>query len=463
MRLQEIIGIVREYFSLALILVIALAGIFLLVYFMIYKKWFKGKKRLTKKKLLLLVMFSGYVIMVIGVTFLNRGSSYPEGIDLSLFSSYREAWYSFSVRHWQSIYLNMLMFIPFGILFPLLHPRFRKAVWTIGVAALCTLTIESVQLLTGYGLFVVDDLFNNLLGAVIGYGLTMGFIAIKEKEIKRMFFYFSPLLLVVILSTSVFTYYHSKEFGNLSIVPINKVNMKHVNLTSDIQFSDKKATIPIYKAPSYTNAEAEDFAKAFFGNMNVDPSDIEDISYPDLRIYRSHGERSYNLWFQPLDGSYSLTDFSRFHEEMEPEDSDEESLKKELEKFGIDIPKDLQFKKVDTGVYEWTVDKEVRGNQLLDGSLMVTHYNDHTVKQIEHQLIIYEQIKDVQIKSEQEAFEEMSKGKFQIPSEANRVDTLQVHHVQVSYHLDSKGYFQPVYAFQSTVDGSNMTILIPAL
>ncbi|MFD1927679.1 VanZ family protein [Sporosarcina siberiensis] len=463
MKIEEIVGIVREYFSLALLAVITLGIILILIYFIFYKTILKGKKRFSKKRLLLLVMFSGYVIMVIGVTFLNRGSTYNAGMDFSLFSSYRESWNSFSVRHWQFIYLNIFMFVPFGILFPLLQPRFRKAIWTIGVAALCTLSIESVQLITGYGNFVVDDLFNNLLGAIIGYGITMGFINIKEKGIKQSLFYFSPLLLVVILSTSVFTYYHLKEFGNLSIVATNKVNMKEVILTSDVEFNVKKATIPIYKAPSYTKAEADAFAETFYKRMDVDAADIEDISYPDQGIYRSSGEKSYDLWFQFLDGGYSFTDFSSHDEEIVPKDTDEESLKESLLKFGVDIQKDFYFQRVDTGSYEWIIDKKVSGNQLIDGSLTATYYNDHTVKQIENQLITYDKIKDIQIKSEQEAFAEILEGNFQILSENNRIDTLQVHKVRVSYYLDSKGYFQPVYAFQSTLDGSNMTILVPAI
>ncbi|KON68879.1 hypothetical protein AKG34_08815 [Peribacillus butanolivorans] len=187
MRLEEIIGIVKEYFFLALIAVILLGIIFFLMYFIVYKKIFGGKKCLQKKQLLLMCLLISYVIMVIGVTFLNRGPNYQGGMDLSFFTSYREAWYSFSVRHWQFIYLNIFMFIPFGILFPILHSRFQKAVWTIGMATLFTLSIESVQLITGYGIFEVDDLFNNLLGAVIGYGIIMGFITIKEKGIKRSF------------------------------------------------------------------------------------------------------------------------------------------------------------------------------------------------------------------------------------------------------------------------------------
>ena len=86
-------------------------------------------------------------------------------------------------------------------------------------------------------------------------------------------------------------------------------------------------------------------------------------------MYRINGESSYNMSFQFLDGSYSLTDFSIFDEDIEPKDVDEETLKENLTKFGIDIPQDTKFQKVDTGVYEWTVDKKVRENQLIDGSV----------------------------------------------------------------------------------------------
>lgn len=462
MRLQEIVGIIREYFTLAFILVLVLCGVMLLLYFALYKKCLKGKKRLSTKKLLLLMMFSGYIIMVIGVTFLNRDVNYYAGINLSLFSSYREAWYDFSVRHWQYIYLNICMFIPFGLLFPLLHPRFRRAIWTIGIAALCTFSIESIQLLTGYGNFVVDDLFNNVLGAVIGYGFIMGVMAIKEKKIKRLLLHSIPLLVVITLSVITFTYYHLKEFGNLPIVAVNKVNMVNVNLTSDIEFNDQKEMMPIYKAPSYTKAEATDFAEAFFENLNVDPSNIEDISYPDQPIYRSHGEKPYDLWIDPLDGSYQVTDFTAFgNREVEPEDADEESLRRALLKFEITLQEGLQSKKIETGLYEWAVDKEVHGNQLIDGSLTATFYSDQTVKSIVHQLITYDKVKDVQMKSEQEAFDDLAKGKFKIHSADQQIESLTIHEVQVDYYLDSKGYFHPVYAFESTINDSDTTILVP--
>lgn len=463
MRLQEIIGIVREYFLLAFMALIVLAVVFLIGYFIVYRKILKGKKRLPKKQLFSGGLFIVYVIMVLGVTFLNRGSNFYGGMNLSFFSTYREAWYNANLRHWQFVILNIVMFVPFGILLPLLHSRFKRAIWTIGVAFFFTLSIEIFQLITGYGIFDIDDLFNNVLGAITGYGIMNGFITMKEKRIKQSILSFSPLLLVVILLGSTFTIYHLKEFGNLSITPIYKTDMGQSTPTTDVQLSDQKQTVPIYKAPSYTKDAANEFVIDSFKRMGLDTSNMEIISYHDDGGYWIRGKESYNIWFRYLDGSYSYTDFSSFDEAKKQKDIDEETLKANLTKFGINLPQDTQFQKVDTGTYEWTVDKKVIGNQLLNGSLTASYYDDDTVKDIDNQLVTYDKVRDIQIKSEQEAYQEILDGKFQYYSENKRVTNLHIHKVEISYYLDSKGYYQPVYAFHSTVAGEDQTILIPGI
>ena len=52
---------------------------------------------------------------------------------------------------------------------------------------------------------------------------------------------------------------------------------------------------------------------------------------------------------------------------------------------------------------------------------------------------------------------------FNYYSENNRIETLHIEKVEVSYELDSKGHYQPVYAFHGTADGIEMTILIPGI
>lgn len=458
MSLQEIIGIIKGNFTLALAAVIVLGIVFFLGYVIIYRKLLSGKKRISKKQLLLTSLFIGYFIMVMGVTFLNRGSTYSGGVNLAFFSSYQEAWNSFSVREWQNLYLNILMFVPFGILLPLWHVRFRKARWTIGMAAIFTLFIETFQLLTGFGIFELDDLFNNLLGAIIGYGVIMAILTIKGKGIKRSLLYLSPLLLVVLLSGSMFAYYYTKEFGNLIIVPNYKTNMASATITNDVQLDDQRKNVPIYKAPRYTKASGEKFAEDFFKRQQLDTEDMEVISYPDDAVYRIEG---YDIWFEFLDGSYRYADFSSF--DAAPKDTDEKTLKASVTAFGIDIPEDADFQKVDTGIYEWVADKIVNGNQLIDGVLNVQYYHDDTLKSIDNQLITYDKVKDVQIKSEQEAYDEILAGKFKYSLENKQPETLHIDQVEISYYLDSKGYYQPVYAFQATINGNETALYIPGM
>ncbi|WP_139185729.1 hypothetical protein [Bacillus sp. OK048] len=239
--------------------------------------------------------------------------------------------------------------------------------------------------------------------------------------------------------------------------------MEQATTTIDVRLNDNRITVPVYKASSYTKASADKFVKDFSKRIQLDTSNMEVIYYQNEGVYWIGENRSHNIWFQNLDGSYSYTDFSSFDEDKEPKDVNEGTLKENATKFGIDIPQDAHFQKVETGTYKWIVDKKVRGNQLIDGSLSVSYYNDNTVKRIENQLITYDKVGDVQIKSEQEAYKEILDGKFKYYSENKMIKTLHIHKFELSYYLDSKGYYQPIYAFHSTVDGTDNTILIPGI
>lgn len=70
-----------------------------------------------------------------------------------------------------SIVLNVLLFIPFGILLPLTFYKMRK--WTkVLLAGLIFITaVELMQLLFFGRTFDIDDLLSNLSGVIIGYGV----------------------------------------------------------------------------------------------------------------------------------------------------------------------------------------------------------------------------------------------------------------------------------------------------
>lgn len=65
-------------------------------------------------------------------------------------------------------YRNIVLFIPFGLLFPLVFKNWMR--WfTIPVGALISAAIEYTQLVTGRGYCQLDDFVTNTAGAAIGF------------------------------------------------------------------------------------------------------------------------------------------------------------------------------------------------------------------------------------------------------------------------------------------------------
>ena len=65
--------------------------------------------------------------------------------------------------------LNLLMFIPVGYLVPVLWNRVNS-LWKVLLFGLClSLGVELLQLATLRGMFDLDDLMNNTIGAAVGW------------------------------------------------------------------------------------------------------------------------------------------------------------------------------------------------------------------------------------------------------------------------------------------------------
>ena len=148
--------------------------ILVLIYILFfYKKW--NKK--PKKTLIINTLMYTYIVMVLFVTlmplpipFLNGTNNlFLETVNLIPFRDLRLNYYG-AVRE---IFLNIIMMIPFGFLYPII--RKVGILKTVTVAFLFSLTIESTQLLSAFwgGLasrsFDVTDLVTNTFGGLVGY------------------------------------------------------------------------------------------------------------------------------------------------------------------------------------------------------------------------------------------------------------------------------------------------------
>jgi len=73
---------------------------------------------------------------------------------------------------------NMLMFIPMGIMLPLVFKNINKKNIFV-IAILITLSIEILQPIVGRS-FDIDDIIMNFIGSIIGYLAVTIFIKLKE-------------------------------------------------------------------------------------------------------------------------------------------------------------------------------------------------------------------------------------------------------------------------------------------
>ena len=82
---------------------------------------------------------------------------------------------------------NVLLFIPFGTLYPQMEKWGRQWQRTVLIGFCLSLFIETVQLITRRGFFDPVDLFLNTFGALIGYGVYKAclFFAFKVKKHAR--------------------------------------------------------------------------------------------------------------------------------------------------------------------------------------------------------------------------------------------------------------------------------------
>ena len=131
--------------------------------------------RVWKKPSLGLLL--GYAFLILAETVLIRKPFVGEHIKLELFWSWR-VW---NVQRGQII-ANVIMFAPIGVLTG--HLWKWRGLW---FAAGLSITIELLQLITARGLCEFDDVFHNMIGAVIGVGIVMVLNRMRAKSNKRCY------------------------------------------------------------------------------------------------------------------------------------------------------------------------------------------------------------------------------------------------------------------------------------
>ena len=158
---------------------VILAAIALGTVWLIYRK--NGRAFPWKKAILLLILLAWLVLTLFVTLLRGEGNGFRE-CNFHLFLAWKEAWNQFTLKVWLNVLLNIALFLPLGFLLPLLAKKFQNG-WLMLITGFGgSLIIELAQLALGRGMFDVDDLFTNTLGAMLGWALIMLLLTLIKRN-----------------------------------------------------------------------------------------------------------------------------------------------------------------------------------------------------------------------------------------------------------------------------------------
>ena len=115
-------------------------------------------------KSVIIILTAVYIYVVVGITILSRTRGSTHVLDLQLFTTF-----SWKLSAMVFIVENIIMFIPLGILLPMLWPPLSRFYFCIPLGFIGSFLIECAQYRLKCGKFQVDDLLTNMCGTLIGF------------------------------------------------------------------------------------------------------------------------------------------------------------------------------------------------------------------------------------------------------------------------------------------------------
>ena len=428
-------------------------------------------------RLVPIVLLAGYLAVVAYATISRPGGvAGVSGFNFQLFRAWREAWNNFSVKSWANVLLNVALFVPLGILLPLVFPKCR-GLWMAAAALGATLLIECVQLLGGMGIFDVDDIFANFLGALMGHGLLLAALALRDRKWDRGAVFFLLTLVPVVAVSGLFVAYSAQPYGNLPEDWISRVDTGDVEWTLACELPRASETAAVYRAGAMTTAECEAVARAFAEGWGGEYDDI--YHYDEETYFRDYDTDGwmYYLTVNRLNGGFDLwaEDKSREFDPMNGTwaELDRAGLEAVLAQYGITAPAEAEFFSGPRNEYDpneiWyglRAEELVTADGLLDGGLRLRMAEDGSYLDLVHGLVNYAYCAEEPIITPEKAYQQMCDGYFnggwfeyQDPEAVTVVSCI------LTYAIDTKGFYQPVYRFEVTApdwDGGD-SIMISAI
>lgn len=125
--------------------------------------WLCGKKSIIKHRIPF-AFFLAYILVIFRIAFLCREPGSRKAISLVLFETWGHTFHMYAM-----FVENIIMFIPFGVLLPILFRIFRSGWACVLTGFICSCSIEILQHITQTGYLQLDDVVTNTTGTLLGW------------------------------------------------------------------------------------------------------------------------------------------------------------------------------------------------------------------------------------------------------------------------------------------------------
>jgi len=141
-------------------------------------------------------LFGCYIILLLIVSFVGININLPTRLygnygdvlhNLVPFNSIRTSLFNFHQYNFNTWFYNtignILLFIPLGILLPLVFANIKRFIQIFFLLFMGSFTIEILQYVTLLGVFDIDDIILNILGGILGYLILILIVKMKKKSL----------------------------------------------------------------------------------------------------------------------------------------------------------------------------------------------------------------------------------------------------------------------------------------
>ena len=406
----------------------------------------RGKAPLSRGTYLVGVLLWLWLVGMVFVTLLGSRGIWGSGeVNLQLFLAWEEAWYAGDRTAWLYIVLNLALFLPLGVLLPLLGTRFRKVTWVLGTAAVLSLAVELLQFVLRRGSADIDDWFLNVLGAFLGWCLLRFVLGLKKRE-KKAVGYLLPPVACALVFCGIALAYQAQLYGMLPVQDVHQVEMSGVEVRVDCSLPDLGETAAIYYAEPQTEETCDAYARPLLTALGED-FDAMQAERSEYRVDYTDPVKHSSLQVSLLGERSVLYQNPSGAAEAAPATKNREAALETLRAVGVSLPEAAVFSVDETGAYCFTVDA-VEDQALYQGDVSYTEGADGQILSLWDHLTVAPQSGTAAIRTPAEAVELIRDGRFLDAAGAisNGESVLTIQGIELIYWRDSKGYDQPVYS-----------------